>query len=45
MHNLGKKVLIIGCAGSGKTTLAKQFSKTIGLPIIRCFIKNISALE
>ncbi len=32
--NLGKKVLIIGCAGSGKTTLAKQLSKLIGLPII-----------
>ena len=31
---LGKKVLIIGCAGSGKTTLAKQLSKIIGLPII-----------
>ena len=32
--NLGKKVLIIGCAGSGKTTLAKQLSKIIDLPII-----------
>lgn len=32
--NLGNKVLIIGCAGSGKTTLAKQLSPITGLPII-----------
>ena len=32
--NLGNKVLIIGCAGSGKTTLAKKLSKITNLPVI-----------
>lgn len=32
--NLGKKILIIGCAGAGKTTLAKELSKIVFLPII-----------
>jgi adenylate kinase family enzyme len=32
--NLGRKILIIGCAGSGKTTLAKRLTKLTGLPII-----------
>lgn len=31
---LGNKVLIIGCAGSGKTTLCKKLSKILNLPII-----------
>lgn len=32
--NLGNRILIIGCPGSGKTTFAKQLSKLTGLPII-----------
>ena len=31
---LGNKILIIGCAGSGKTTLAKILAKTINIPVI-----------
>lgn len=31
---LGNKILIIGCAGSGKTTLANKISKILGLPLI-----------
>lgn len=30
----GNKILIIGCAGSGKTTLAKKISKCTEIPII-----------
>jgi adenylate kinase family enzyme len=33
-HQLGQRILIIGCAGSGKTTLAKKLSKKLQLPII-----------
>lgn len=32
--NLGNKILIIGCAGSGKTTLARQLNTLTHLPII-----------
>ena len=32
--HLGNKILIIGCAGSGKTTLSKRLSIATGLPII-----------
>jgi adenylate kinase family enzyme len=31
---LGNKILIIGCAGSGKTTLAKKLSRILNLPLI-----------
>jgi adenylate kinase family enzyme len=33
-HELGERVLIIGCAGAGTTTLSKQLSKKLQLPMI-----------
>ena len=29
-----KKIMIIGCCGSGKTTLAKKLSNKLNLPLI-----------
>jgi ABC-type molybdenum transport system ATPase subunit/photorepair protein PhrA len=49
--NLGNKILIIGCAGSGKTTLAKQLNKRwhslISLLVwnIRLFVAYTYSLE
>ncbi|MCH9757123.1 MAG: AAA family ATPase [Gammaproteobacteria bacterium] len=33
-YKLGERILIIGCAGAGKTTLSKQLSKKLQLPMI-----------
>ena len=34
MSKLGDKILIIGCAGSGKTTLSKKLHAITGIPIV-----------
>ncbi len=31
---LGKRIIIIGSCGSGKTTLAMQLSKKINIPVL-----------
>ena len=33
-HQLGERILIIGCAGSGKTTLSRKLHQKLNLPII-----------
>lgn len=31
---IGKKIIVIGCAGSGKSTLSKKLQDVLGLPLV-----------
>ena len=35
-----KKIMVIGCCGSGKSTLSKQLAKKLKLPLVHLDVLN-----
>lgn len=43
MNNIGKKIMIIGSPGSGKSTFSKKLAEITGIPLIT-LIRNFGTM-